>query len=166
MEEPNACDPRNRRGAPARRTGRGKIAALVTLALGLSACGKESSQAAPASDGKEAPAASAEASPYRDVSVSELQTMLAAKDFPLINVHVPFEGDLPQTDVSIPYDHIAEHLDQLPADKGAKIVLYCRSGRMSVEAATTLAKLGYTNVYNLTGGFNAWKQAGFPMAGG
>ena len=48
------------------RSGRGKnrsgIAAILMVALGLSACGKESSQAAPASDGKEAPVASVEAS--------------------------------------------------------------------------------------------------------
>jgi rhodanese-related sulfurtransferase len=103
---------------------------------------------------------------YTDITVEELQTMMAAKNFPLINVHVPFQGDLPETDASIPFDEIASHLDMLPADKDAPIVLYCRSGNMSTTAAAELAKLGYTDVYNLVGGFRAWDEAGLPMVGG
>jgi rhodanese-related sulfurtransferase len=101
---------------------------------------------------------------YTNITVPELQAMLADKDFPLINVHVPFAGDLPGTDESIPYNRIESNLDRLPADKNAKIVLYCRNGPMSVTAATTLARLGYTNVYNLVGGFTAWVEWGLPMA--
>lgn len=100
---------------------------------------------------------------FLNISVAELQAMLGQKNFPLINTHVPFQGDLPQTDLSIPYNEIASHLDQLPADKNAPIVLYCRSGNMSTEASGVLAGLGYSRVYNLVGGFNAWRAAGLPM---
>jgi rhodanese-related sulfurtransferase len=96
---------------------------------------------------------------YTDVGVAELQTMLENKDFTQVNVHIPFEGDIAGTDLSIPYDQIAQNLDKLP-DKNAKIVLYCRSGRMSAIAAETLVGLGYTNVWNLDGGMVAWEGAG------
>jgi rhodanese-related sulfurtransferase len=96
---------------------------------------------------------------YTDISVSELGSMLADKDFTLVNVHIPFEGNIAHTDISIPYDQIEQNLNELP-DKSAEIVLYCRSGRMSSIAAETLVGLGYTHIYNLDGGMAAWEQAG------
>jgi len=89
--------------------------------------------------------------------------MLSNKDFVFINVHIPFAGNIVATDLSIPYDQIEQTLAKLPADKKAKIVLYCRSGRMSAIAAETLVKLGYTNIWNLDGGMVAWEQAGYEI---
>jgi len=100
---------------------------------------------------------------YKDLSVVELNTLMENKDFTLINVHIPFEDNLPKTDLSIPYDTIGQNLDKLPDDKAAKIVLYCRSDRMSTIAAAELVKLGYTNIWNLDGGMVAWEQAGLPI---
>lgn len=100
---------------------------------------------------------------YTDITPKELNTMLKNKDFVFINVHTPFVGGIAGTDLSIPYDQIEQDLSQLPADKGAKIVLYCRSGHMSQIAAEKLVSLGYTNVWNLKGGMIDWEQAGFDM---
>jgi rhodanese-related sulfurtransferase len=99
---------------------------------------------------------------YKNVSPDDLNTMLKTKDFVFINVHIPFEGNIAGTDLSIPYDQISEppYLEQIPVDKTAKILLYCRSGRMSAIAAEKLVSLGYTNIWNLDGGMVAWEQAG------
>lgn len=133
------------------------VVLAITSGLLLSAC-----QTAPAAEvqGKkvEVPGGS-----YTDVSVPELQTMLENKDFVFVNVHIPYEGDIPDTDLSIPYEEIDRNLDQIPADKNAKIVLYCRSDRMSGIASETLVGLGYTNVWNLDGGMVAWEQAGLDL---
>ncbi len=98
---------------------------------------------------------------YKNVTPNELNTMLKNKDVVLINVHIPFAGNIADTDLSIPYDQIEQNLSQLPADKNAKIVLYCRSGRMSQIAAEKLVSLGYTNVWNLKGGMVNWERAGY-----
>ncbi len=108
-------------------------------------------------------AVAVEGGEYRDIMVPELRAMLENKDFPLINVHVPFAGNLPGTDDTMPFDAMSTVLDRLPADKDARVVLYCRTGPMSERAARDLVALGYTNVYNLVGGFAAWAEAGLPL---
>lgn len=100
---------------------------------------------------------------YTTVSPGRLTGMLAVKDFVLINVHVPYEGDIDGTDLSIPYDQVANRIGELPPAKDTKIFVYCRSGRMSAIAATTLVGLGYANVWELEGGMIAWEAAGYQL---
>ncbi len=100
---------------------------------------------------------------YKNVSPDELKTMLKNKDFVFVNVHIPFAGSITGTDLSIPYDQIEQDLSQLPSDKNAKIVLYCRSGHMSTIAAEKLISLGYTNVWTLKGGMVDWENAGYEI---
>jgi rhodanese-related sulfurtransferase len=100
---------------------------------------------------------------YKNVTPKELNSMLKDKDFVFINVHIPFAGNIAGTDLSIPYDQIEQNLSQLPADKNAKIVLYCRSGHMSQIAAEKLVALGYTNIWNLKGGMIDWEKEGFTV---
>ena len=102
---------------------------------------------------------------YTNVTADELDAMLKNKDFVFVNVHIPFVGNIAGTDSSIAYDQISDpdNLSQLPADKNAKIVLYCRSGRMSAFAAEELVSLGYTNVWNHTGGMMDWENAGYEI---
>lgn len=102
---------------------------------------------------------------YTSVNADELNAMLKNKDFVFINVHIPFAGNIDGTDLSIAYDQITDpgNLAQLPVDKNAKIVLYCRSGRMSAIAAEALIKQGYTNILDLAGGMVAWEEAGYEL---
>ncbi len=88
--------------------------------------------------------------------------IMVAKDFSLINVHIPYEGKIQSTDANIPYNRIDE-ITALYPDKEATLVLYCRSGSMSSSASKELAALGYTQIIDLKGGYNAWERAGGEM---
>ncbi|MHB1133457.1 MAG: rhodanese-like domain-containing protein [Chloroflexota bacterium] len=101
---------------------------------------------------------------YTDVSAAGLAAMLRQKDFLLVNVHIPYEGEIEPTDLFIPYNEVGENLGRLPQDKDARVVLYCRSGPMSDKAARVLVQEGYTDVWNLEGGMNSWRQAGYALA--
>ncbi|MFT7579104.1 MAG: rhodanese-related sulfurtransferase [Myxococcota bacterium] len=50
-------------------------------------------------------------------------------------------------------------------ERAAPVLLVCRSGQRSTRAAERMAMLGFTQVYNLTGGLNAWAAAALPLAG-
>jgi len=102
---------------------------------------------------------------YQNIVANELNTIWKNKDFVFVNVHIPFAGKIADIDLSLPYDQISssENLSQLPTDKSAKIVLYCRSGRMSAIVAEELISLGYTNIWNLDGGMDAWEKASYPL---
>jgi rhodanese-related sulfurtransferase len=49
-------------------------------------------------------------------------------------------------------------------DIETEIVVVCHSGERSQFAANILAKKGFENVYNLDGGFLAWKEANNPWS--
>lgn len=137
------------------------LAAPFVLAMLITACTTTGAPAAGVADTVAVPVEGG--GTYTDVTAGQLNTMLAAKDFVLVNVHVPYQGEIADTDLFIPFDQMAANLGQLPADRSARIVLYCRSGSMSAIAARELVAAGYTDVWNLDGGMNAWQAQGYPL---
>lgn len=66
--------------------------------------------------------------------------------------------------VNIPLREVADNLDMIPTDQ--PIVVYCAAGQRGAMAMTVLQMLGYEDVRNLAGGFNAWVAAGYDVVGG
>jgi sulfur dioxygenase len=98
---------------------------------------------------------------YAELDPMELPQLAAAR---LIDVREPFEyeGELCHIAGSelVPLaglEAAARHWD-----RGARIVMICRSGRRSAEGAAQLARLGFAHVYNLRGGMQAYRAAGLP----
>jgi len=132
---------------------RSLFAAVAAASVLIAGCSTDSTGSG-ATDTTVAAAASPEL-----LSVDEFAVAIENPEVVTINVHVPDEGDLPGTDLSIPFNQI-ERSEELPTDLDTPLAVYCRSGTMSEDAVRDLDSLGYTNVVELNGGFNAWVASG------
>jgi rhodanese-related sulfurtransferase len=126
---------------------------MVSLLLGTVACGgADTDQASFDTAVADSPSRLLEVADFADFLDSEPSAIV-------VNVHIPYEGHIDDTDAFVPFDEIGTW-DDLPTDRNTPIALYCRSGNMSAQATATLIGLGFTNVADLAGGMNAWTAAG------
>jgi rhodanese-related sulfurtransferase len=101
---------------------------------------------------------------FRNISVAELQAMIAQGSLRLVDVRTDAEvsrGKIPQGD-PVPLHLLPLRLGDM--DKNTATVFYCQMGGRSAQAAAFAAANGFTEVYNLQGGIAAWHQAGLPIA--
>ena len=104
------------------------------------------------------------------VSVAEFKK-IAEADTTIFVLDVRTESEyvaarLNFTDDRISYDSLYHYLDLLPDNKETPIYCFCRSGRRSGIATEYLNSIGYKNVYNVTGGILAWRDAGYDIISG
>lgn len=92
------------------------------------------------------------------VDAFEFAQLVKDKNNFVVDVHTPEQTHIPETDSIIAYNQISQNLDKLPIDKSTPVLVYCRSGSMSKTAAQEIAGLGYSNVYELAGGTDAYKK--------
>jgi rhodanese-related sulfurtransferase len=99
----------------------------------------------------------------RDVDV---QTAAALREQPgvmILDVREQDEwdaGHIPGA-VFMPMGEVPNRLSEIPTDK--TVIVQCRSGNRSSQVTDFLAKQGFTNVHNMSGGINAWQSAGLPV---
>jgi sulfur-carrier protein adenylyltransferase/sulfurtransferase len=94
-----------------------------------------------------------------EISVQELKRKMDANEpFLLLDVREPFEFEIAHIDGAtlIPLGEIAERSNELKREQ--PIVVHCHSGRRSAQAVLLLQQRGFTNVYNLEGGIDAWSD--------
>lgn len=94
-----------------------------------------------------------------NLSINEVPEDLKKKSV-LVDVRTPeeyAEGHLPEAlNINIYADDFLSRMAKIRKNK--KVLLYCRSGKRSARAAAMLDSLGYQKVYNLEGGYIAWKE--------
>lgn len=90
----------------------------------------------------------------KEISAAAFQKMLSdKKDFQLIDVREPFEYEIRNLGGElIPLGIILENVGKISKTK--TVVLHCKSGSRSKKAIEQLEKLGFNNLYNLTGGID------------
>jgi len=99
----------------------------------------------------------------RHISAEQLNGRLDAGDITLIDVREPAEwerGIVPGASMAF-VGHLPQNLPGLPKDK--PVASMCSVGHRGSIGASILESAGYTNVYNVLGGFTAWKNRGFAI---
>jgi rhodanese-related sulfurtransferase len=104
-------------------------------------------------------------SPAKDVGNLEATRLINSANAVLVDVRETkeFEGGRLPKAVHIPLSQIDSRGSELARYAGRPVVAYCASGNRSRMAARALARLGFTDVYHLQGGYRAWKDAGLPV---
>jgi len=136
---------------------------LITVVLGivLAACQAQPATPTAAPSTGTGVVISVPGGTYSNITPDQLAELLKSKEFFFVNTHIPYEGEIDPTDAFIAFEENGpQRVGDYPADKNSRIVLYCRSGRMSTIVAEELARAGYTDVWNLDGGMIAWEQSG------
>ncbi len=92
----------------------------------------------------------------KEISATELKEIMAQNvDFQLIDVREPYEYDIANLGGTlIPLSILSEKMDLISKDK--KVVVHCKSGGRSAKAIAQLEALGFDNLWNLTGGIEAF----------
>src|SRR6266576_4110784 len=93
------------------------------------------------------------------ISVNELKRKMDAREaIELVDVREPFEYEIARINGAklIPLGEIPERADEL--DREQTLIIHCHSGTRSAQAVRLLQQRGFSNVYNLEGGIDAWSE--------
>jgi len=140
-----------------------KYLILLVLAVSVSvafSCNSSTTRAQAESTGLQ------EAITTKNVSAKDFQQLINDKaNATLLDVRTPneiAEGIIKNAEKIDFYDpEFKVKLDKL--DKSKPVLIYCRSGRRSGIAMSTLRELGFIEIYNLQGGILEWSEAGFEI---
>ena len=96
---------------------------------------------------------------YEQITPAEAKALMDSEEgYIILDVRTPEEFAERHIEgaILIPDYEIGEKAESILTDKGQLILVYCRSGRRSKNAANELATLGYTNIKEF-GGIKDWK---------
>lgn len=94
---------------------------------------------------------------WREASPKEGLRMVEEDGVRLVDVRTPMEvsqGKLPGA-LHVPIDELEERLAEIPRD-GEATLIYCAGGGRSAAACEFLSNQGWSNLFNLEGGIQAW----------
>ena len=105
---------------------------------------------------------------YKEVDSVGAMALTQAPGAVILDVRTPeeyAEGHIPGAKL-IPLSELRLSAERLPGGKSASVLVYCRTGMRSALAASTLQKMGWTDVSSFKGGIIAWQAAGYPVVKG
>jgi rhodanese-related sulfurtransferase len=111
------------------------------------------------------PLVSKRLSSARDVDTLGVTRLINAGNPLLLDLREPkeFDGRTLPNAVHVPLSQLASRGAELAKYVSRPVVAFCDRGQRSRAAAAVLSKQGFKEIYNLTGGFKAWRDAGLPV---
>lgn len=100
-----------------------------------------------------------------EVSVSEAKALFDKGGYIFLDCREDKEfkmGHVPGA-MNIPRGLLEFKVDKQIPDKNANIIMYCKTGGRGCLSTCTLCRMGYKNVKNMDGGWQAWEKAGYPI---
>lgn len=101
-------------------------------------------------------------SKVRCIELAEAKDLISKGNISLLDVREKVENDAGHIEGS---HHISRGILEMRienhpsfADRDGAVIVYCKSGGRSALAAATLQSMGFSNIYSLNGGFDAWSK--------
>jgi rhodanese-related sulfurtransferase len=104
-------------------------------------------------------------SPMQEIGTVNVTQLINRNNAVLVDVREQKEyadGHLPNA-IHLPLSQLGTRGAEIAKYVKRPVVAYCERGQRSRGAGAALTKLGFTEVYHLTGGYKAWKDAGLPV---
>ena len=125
------------------------VTSIAALSLSAAAFAEETKSVSPAS-----------------ITAAELAERIELEKAPVI-LDVRSEEEFTESHipgaVNIPHDQLEGRLSEIPAAKTEEIVVHCQSGRRAGMAETVLIEAGYSDIRDLDGHMQGWRQGGYPI---
>ncbi len=99
------------------------------------------------------------------VGPQQAVTLINRKDAVVVDVREKkeFEAGHITDAINIPMAKIKQRLSELKKYQSKPVILVCKMGQHSAEAAKVLQEAGHTEVYRLSGGVSEWKSQSLPL---
>lgn len=100
---------------------------------------------------------------YGDVTVQQAKELIEKKSLVILDVRTDLEFNTGHINgaINILYNELELRLDEF--NKSDEFLIYSRTGTRSFLATLILKNKGYSKVYNMVDGIEAWKKAGYPI---
>lgn len=101
------------------------------------------------------------------ITPQEMQELLLMKEVQLVDVRTPEEYGAGYVENAINVNYYDDGFEKDLAsklDKSKPVCVYCKKGGRSAKAAAKLRDMGFTEVYDMKGGFDSWKSKDMPIS--
>ncbi|NBC24555.1 MAG: rhodanese-like domain-containing protein [Bacteroidetes bacterium] len=96
-----------------------------------------------------------------EISLAQLKTQAVGQEVQLIDVRTPEEYERGHIDDAVNMNisdsqKFKKQVSQLDKDK--PVYVYCHSGNRSGKASAELSEMGFTKIYDFSGGWSTWSE--------